>query len=120
MLPEKIALAEKLTLFNGHWSPKSIAAINGQSLKLVKFQGEFVWHRHEEADELFYVIEGEFTMQFRQGDVVLKAGELIVVPRGVEHCPKADREVSVLLIEPQEMRNTGNIEDAKTNAVEAI
>ena len=120
MLPATISIADKLTLFQQHWSPKAIADVNGQSLKLVKFQGEFVWHHHDQADELFYVVRGEFTMQFREGDVLIRAGELIVVPRGVEHCPKAEDEVEVLLIEPLELRNTGNVSGSMTAEVEAI
>jgi mannose-6-phosphate isomerase-like protein (cupin superfamily) len=120
MIPSKISLPEKLGQFGEHWSPRSIAEINGQSLKLVKFQGDFVWHFHEEADELFYVVRGEFTMQFRGGDVTLKAGELIVVPKGVEHCPRAEHEVEVLLIEPLSMRNTGNVEDEKSAVVQPL
>jgi mannose-6-phosphate isomerase-like protein (cupin superfamily) len=120
MLPAKVNVPGKLALFHEHWSPKAIADVNGQSLKLVKFQGEFVWHHHDEADELFYVLRGEFVMQFREGNVPMRQGELIVVPRGVEHCPKAENEVEVLLMEPLTMRNTGNVEDARTAVVESI
>lgn len=105
---QKITLAEKLALFSEHWSPKIIAELNGQQVKLVKFRGEFVWHQHEHEDELFYVIDGGFRMEFRDRTVELRAGDMIVVPRGVEHRPVADQEVSVMLFEPASTVNTGN------------
>ena len=113
---DKINLADKLAQFSTHWDPKIIAELNGQELKLVKFQGEFVWHKHENEDEMFLVIEGEFQMQFRDRVVPLKAGELIIVPKGVEHCPLAEREVEVLLLEPAGTVNTGNAGGARTIA----
>ena len=111
---EKINLASKLALFSDHWSPKVIADLNGQQVKLVKFQGEFVWHHHEAEDELFLVIDGRFRMDFRDREVWLGAGEMIVVPRGVEHRPVADEEVHVLLFEPASTLNTGNQFDHRT------
>ncbi len=105
---QKITLAEKLALFSEHWSPKIIAELNGQQVKLVKFRGEFVWHQHEHEDELFYVIDGGFRMEFRDRTVELRAGDMLVVPRGVEHRPVADVEVSVMLFEPASTVNTGD------------
>ena len=104
----KISLAEKLALFSAHWSPKIIAELNGQHVKLVKFQGPFVWHQHEHEDELFYVVRGAFRMEFRDRTVEMRAGEMLVVPRGTEHRPFADHEVEVMLFEPASTVNTGN------------
>jgi mannose-6-phosphate isomerase-like protein (cupin superfamily) len=112
----KITLAEKLALFHEHWSPKIVAELNGQHVKLVKFQGEFVWHHHEHEDELFLVVAGEFRMEFRDRSVELRAGEMIVVPRGVEHRPVAEREVAVLLFEPATTLNTGSAGGERTVA----
>ena len=91
---EKVDLTEKLTLFDDHWSPKIVAELNGQYVKLVKLKGEFVWHHHDNEDELFLVIKGELLMRFRDRDVLLGEGELIVVPAGVEHLPVADAEAA--------------------------
>ena len=113
---DKINLAQKLSLFTQHWSPKIIAELNGQHVKLVKFQGPFVWHRHEHEDELFYVVRGEFRMEFRDRTVALQAGDLLVVPRGTEHRPVADREVEVMLFEPASTVNTGSAGGDKTVA----
>lgn len=104
----KINLAEKLTLFSAHWSPKIIAELNGQQVKLVKALGEFPWHHHEHEDELFYVVRGSFRMDFRDRSLVLHEGEMIVVPRGVEHRPVAEKEVCLMLFEPASTVNTGN------------
>ena len=112
----KVNLREKLSLFTDHWSPKIAGELNGQHVKLVKFQGEFVWHHHENEDEMFLVIDGRFRMDFRDREVWLEAGEFIIVPRGVEHRPVAEREVSVMLFEPAGTRNTGNIEGELTAA----
>jgi len=113
---DRINLAEKLGKFSAHWSPKIVAELNGQHVKLVKFQGEFVWHQHEHEDELFYVVRGAFRMEFRDRAVELAEGELLVVPRGVEHRPVAEREVSVMLFEPASTVNTGNAGGARTVA----
>ncbi len=113
---DKINLAQKLSLFTQHWSPKIIAELNGQHVKLVKFQGPFVWHQHEHEDELFYVVRGEFRMEFRDRTVELRAGDLLVVPRGVEHRPVADREVEVMLFEPATTVNTGSAGGDRTVA----
>lgn len=111
---EKVNLAEKLALFSEHWKPKIIAELNGQHVKLSKFQGEFVWHRHENEDELFLAVAGRFRIEFRDRAVWLEPGELIVVPRGVEHRPVADEEAAALLFEPASTLNTGNVRDART------
>jgi mannose-6-phosphate isomerase-like protein (cupin superfamily) len=105
---DKVNLAEKFSLFQGHWDPKIVGELNGQYVKLVKFQGEFVWHMHENEDELFMVIKGEYKVQFRDKTVTLNEGEFIIVPRGIEHCPRADREAHVLLFEPATTINTGS------------
>jgi len=111
-----INLAEKLGLFGEHWSPKVIAELNGQEVKLVKFKGAFTWHHHEREDELFLVVRGRFRMEFRDRSVELREGEMIVVPHGVEHRPVADEEVHVMLFEPADTLNTGNVRDARTVA----
>jgi mannose-6-phosphate isomerase-like protein (cupin superfamily) len=112
----KIILAEKLEKFSAHWSPKIIAGLNGQHVKLVKFKGEFVWHQHEHEDEMFLVVRGEFRMEFRDRTVPLREGEMIVVPRGTEHRPVADAEVAVLLFEPASTVNTGSAGGDRTVA----
>jgi len=104
----KVNLAEKFALFGEHWQPKIVAELNGQHVKLVKFQGPFVWHHHEQEDELFLVVQGHFRMELRDSAIALEAGEFLVVPRGIEHRPVADEEVWVLLFEPAATRNTGS------------
>ena len=113
---QKINLTEKLSKFSAHWSPKIIAELNGQHVKLVKFCGEFVWHSHEHEDELFFVVNGSFRMELRDKVVELREGEMFVVPRGVEHRPVADEEVAVMLFEPAATLNTGNAGGDKTVA----
>ena len=103
----KINLKEKLSQFSDHWNPRLLAEMNGQHVKLAKFQGEFVWHSHEDEDELFMVLKGSFTMEFRDKSVQLSEGEIIVIPKGVEHRPVAIEEVEVLLFEPATTVNTG-------------
>lgn len=105
---EPIDLVEKLSMFDDHWSPRVVARLNDYEIKVVKIQGEFVWHTHEDTDELFLVIDGEMTIQLRDGNVTLRTGQLFVVPRGVEHCPIADGEVHAMLIEPAGVVNTGD------------
>ncbi len=111
---EKVNLSEKLSLFAEHWSPRIVGELNGQQVKLVKFQGEFIWHRHDSEDELFLVIRGGFRMEYKEGDgreqaIDLGEGEFVIVPRGVQHRPVAPREVEVLLFEPAGTVNTGNV-----------
>jgi len=110
----KISLQEKLDTFGDHWNPRIIAELNGQHVKLVKFQGTFVWHKHEEEDEMFFVLKGTFRMEFRDRSMDLKENEMIVVPRGVEHRPIADEEVHVMLFEPAGTLNTGDAADQRT------
>jgi mannose-6-phosphate isomerase-like protein (cupin superfamily) len=117
---EKVNLADKLALIDEQWSPKIVAAMNDYELRLVKVEGEFVWHRHDETDEVFLVVSGRLTIQLRDGDVELGAGELFVVPRGVEHCPRADQEAAVLLIEPAATVNTGDAGGPRTVQPERI
>jgi mannose-6-phosphate isomerase-like protein (cupin superfamily) len=102
-----VDLNDKLDLFSEHWSPKVVARLNDYEIKLAKLKGEFVWHTHDDTDELFLVISGVLTIQRRDGDVVLRPGQLYIVPKGVEHCPIAEGDVSVLLIEPAGVVNTG-------------
>ena len=104
---ERVNLRQKLETFGDHWNPRIVAELNGQQVKLVKFQGAFVWHAHEVEDELFFVVRGSFRMEFRDRSVELREGELIVVPRGVEHRPVAESEVEVMLFEPASTVNTG-------------
>lgn len=111
---QKINISNKLSLFSDHWNPRVVGTLNGQHVRLAKFQGEFVWHRHEEEDELFLVIAGSFDMQFRDRIETVDEGEFIIVPRGVEHCPRAEEEVHVLLFEPAGTVNTGGEEDERT------
>ncbi len=112
----KINIDEKFSLFTEYWRPKIVAELNGQEVKLVKFRGEFVWHHHENADELFLVWRGSFRVEFRDRVVSLDEGECVVVPHGVEHRTVADEEVEVLIFEPASTRNTGNVTDAKYTA----
>lgn len=107
-LPSAINFADKLARFGEHWSPRVVAEMNDYQFKVVKLLGEFVWHSHADTDETFVVVAGTLRMQFRDRDVMLQAGEMIVVPRGVEHCPSADAECHVLLIEPRGVVNTGD------------
>jgi mannose-6-phosphate isomerase-like protein (cupin superfamily) len=116
VIMDKVNLRDKLARFATHWDPKIIGELNGQHVKLVKFEGEFVWHRHEREDELFLVLHGRFDMQFRDRVVSLDEGELIIVPRGIEHRPVAKREVHVLLFEPASTLNTGNVVTEQTVA----
>ncbi len=113
---DKVNLAEKLAQFDEHWRPKIVGELNGQQVRLVKFQGPFVWHQHELEDELFLVVKGRFRMELRDGDIWVEEGEFLIVSRGVEHRPVADEEVHVLLFEPATTLNTGNTEGALTAA----
>lgn len=105
---EKISIKEKLLLFSDYWNPRVVGELNGQHVKLVKFKGEFVWHKHNNEDELFYVLKGEFRMELRDKTIKLKENEFLIVPKGVEHRPVADEEVSIMLFEPNATLNTGN------------
>lgn len=109
-----INLQAKFDQFSEHWSPKIVAELNGQAVKVVKLLGEFVWHHHDDEDELFWVMSGQLTMEFRDKTVLINPGELLVVPRGVEHRPVAEAEVLVVLFEPTETLNTGNVVNERT------
>jgi mannose-6-phosphate isomerase-like protein (cupin superfamily) len=111
---EKVNLSEKLALIRDHWHPRLVGELNGQQVKLVKFVGEFVWHHHEDEDELFLIVKGRFRMEFRDRQVWLEEGEFLVVPRGVEHRPVAEEEAHVLLFEPASTLNTGNVQNERT------
>lgn len=113
-MSDRIVIAEKFAMFRDVASPKIVAELNGQHVKLVRFQGTFVWHRHEHEDELFWVLEGRLRIDFRDREVWLGPGEMIVVPRGVEHRPHADDEVKLVLFEPASTLNTGDVRDART------
>jgi mannose-6-phosphate isomerase-like protein (cupin superfamily) len=117
---QPIDLGAKFDLFSEHWSPKLVARLNDYDVKLVRIKGDFAWHRHDDTDELFLVVEGELTIQLRDGDVVLGPGQMYVVPRGVEHCPRADDEVKALLLEPAGVVNTGDAGGELTAVVEPI
>jgi mannose-6-phosphate isomerase-like protein (cupin superfamily) len=113
---EKVNLAEKLALIAEHWRPRVVGELNGQEVKLVKFQGEFVWHRHDGEDELFLGLRGRFRIELRDRAVEVGPGEFVIVPRGVEHRTVADEEVEVLVFEPAGTRNTGNVEHPRFTA----
>jgi mannose-6-phosphate isomerase-like protein (cupin superfamily) len=111
---EKINLSQKFSLFSDYWSPKIAGEINDSHVKLVKLKGEFVWHHHEQEDELFLVVKGKLLIKLRDQDISLDEGEFVIIPRGVEHCPVAEDEVHVLLLEPKTTLNTGNTRNDKT------
>jgi mannose-6-phosphate isomerase-like protein (cupin superfamily) len=111
---EKVNLAEKFSTFNDYFNPRIAGELNGQQVKLVKFQGEFIWHHHDEEDELFYVVKGSFDMHLRDKIITVNAGEFIIMPKGVEHKPVAKDEVEIMLFEPASTLNTGNIENKMT------
>ena len=117
---EKVNIKEKFALFDEHWSPKIVGELNGQHVKLVKLHGEFVWHHHEQEDELFLVLGGRLRMDFRDRRVWVEQGEFIIVPRGVEHRPVAEEEVHVMLFEPATTLNTGNVRNELTATEERI
>jgi mannose-6-phosphate isomerase-like protein (cupin superfamily) len=109
-----------LARFTDHWLPKKIAQINDYDVRIVKIQGDFTWHKHDDTDELFLVLSGEMTIQMRDRNVILGPGELFVVPRGSEHCPRADIETAVLLLEPSSVVNTGDAGGELTAEVETL
>ena len=112
-----INLAEKLSAFSEHWQPRTIGEFNGHDLMVVKVKGTFVWHKHDDTDDFFLVLKGRVTIQMRDGNVTLGPGEMFVVPKGVEHCPIAEDEAHLLLIEPSGTPNTGNAETAAPRRV---
>jgi mannose-6-phosphate isomerase-like protein (cupin superfamily) len=112
--PDPVRLADKLARFSEYWSPKIVGELNGQMVKVVKFHGPFVWHHHDQEDELFYVVRGRFRMEFRDRHVWVEQGEFIIVPHGMEHRPVADEPVEVMLFEPAATLNTGNVRNERT------
>ncbi len=115
---EKINVAEKLSTFSDYFNPRIAGELNGQQVKLVKFKGEFVWHHHDNEDELFYVVKGSFNMHLRDKIITVNAGEFLIMPRGVEHKPVAAEEVEIMLFEPATTLNTGNITDSNLTRTE--
>ncbi|OLE55680.1 MAG: mannose-6-phosphate isomerase [Acidobacteria bacterium 13_1_20CM_3_53_8] len=113
---KKVNLEKAFSLFQEQWSPKVVGEVNDSLVKLVKFQGEFVWHHHEAEDEMFLVVKGRMRMELRDGDISLEEGEFIIIPRGVEHRPVADEEAQVMLFEPRSTLNTGNVQNERTLA----
>jgi len=111
---EKVNLQEKFSLFTDHFKPRVAGELNGQQVKLVKFNGPFVWHHHDVEDELFLVVKGSFRMEFRDRNVWIEEGEFLIIPHGVEHRPVAEKEVHVLLFEPAATLNTGNVQNDLT------
>jgi len=110
----KIDLQEKFSLFNECWQPKIVGELNGQYVKLARLKGEFVWHQHDNEDELFMVVEGHLTIKLREQNIELQRGQFFIIPRGVEHLPVTEEECQVLMFEPQSVLNTGNVKNEKT------
>ena len=117
---ETIDIARKFALFDEHWHPKIVGELNGSYVKLAKLKGEFVWHLHENEDELFWVIRGRLVIKLRDGEVTIDPGQFVIIPRGVEHMPVAAEEVHVVLLEPKSTRNTGNVDNERTVEAEWI
>jgi mannose-6-phosphate isomerase-like protein (cupin superfamily) len=113
---EKVNLAQKFELFSDYWSPRIVGELNDSYVKVAKFKGEFIWHRHENEDELFLVLKGRLLIRFRDCNITLEPGEFLIVPRGVEHMPVADEEVHVLLLESKSTLNTGEVTSERTVA----
>ena len=113
----KVNVEQKLSLFADYWNPRVVGELNGQHVKLVKFKGEFVWHKHDNEDEMFFVVKGQFKMEMRERTIVLKENEFLIVPKGVEHRPVAEQEVSVMLFEPATTLNTGDTENELTRHI---
>ena len=117
----KVNLMQKFQMFSEHWSPKIVGELNGQQVKLGKFKGPFIWHHHDNEDEMFFVVKGSFTMELKEGNIELNEGDFLIVPKGVEHRPNAKEEAWVMMFEPASTLNTGNIENELTKKVlEAI
>lgn len=113
---EKVNLSQKFSLVNEHWDPRIAGELNGQMVKLVKFKGPFTWHKHDDEDEMFYVVKGSFNMELRDKTITLNEGEFLIVPRGVEHRPNAEQECEVMLFEPASTLNTGDKRNEFTKA----
>jgi len=114
MSVEKVNLADKFSLFQEQWSPRIVGELNDSYVKLAKLQGEFIWHQHEHEDEMFLVVKGKLCIRLRDGDLWLGEGEFVIIPRGVEHCPAAEEEAQVMLLEPKSTLNTGGIRSERT------
>lgn len=112
----KVNLSEKMALFSDHWHPRIVGELNGQHVKLAKILGEFIWHKHDNEDEPFLVVKGRFRMEFRDRHVWLEEGEILIVPRGVQHRPVAEEEAHILMFEPASTLNTGNVQNERTVA----
>jgi mannose-6-phosphate isomerase-like protein (cupin superfamily) len=119
-MTQVINLAEKFKLFNEQWHPKIAAELNDSHVKLARVQGEFVWHHHENEDELFFVVKGTLTIKLRERDLIIREGEFVVIPKGVEHMPLAEEEAWIMLLEPKTTSNTGNVTDERTVEAEWI
>jgi mannose-6-phosphate isomerase-like protein (cupin superfamily) len=119
-MTQVINLTEKFNLFSEQWHPKIAGELNDSYVKLAKVQGEFVWHQHENEDELFFVVKGTLTIKLRERDLTIRAGEFVIIPRGVEHMPIADEEVWIMLLEPKTTLNTGDVESERTVEAEWI
>jgi mannose-6-phosphate isomerase-like protein (cupin superfamily) len=117
---KKVNLAEKFSLFTEQWRPKIVGELNDAYVKLGRLQGEFVWHHHDNEDELFLVVKGHLVIKLKDGDITLDEGEFVVIPRGVEHCPVAEDEALVILLEPKTTLNTGNVQNERTVDAEWI
>lgn len=109
-----INIAQKLNLFNEHWSPRIVGELNDSHIKLAKLHGEFVWHQHENEDEMFLIVKGKLLIKLREQDLWLNEGEFVIIPKGVEHCPVAEEEVHVMLLEPKSTLNTGDQQNERT------
>ncbi len=117
---DKVNLADKFDLIKEYWSPRIAGELNDSYLKLAKLKGEFVWHHHDVEDELFLVVKGNLRIKLKDREISLKEGEFVIIPKGVEHCPVAEQEVHVLLLEPKSTVNTGNVQNERTRAAEWI
>ena len=111
---EKVSLAEKFAQFDETWSPKVVGTVDDYDIKVVKVEGEFTWHKHDDEDEMFFVVDGSLTIRLRDREIDLREGEFFVVPKGVEHCPKSEAEARVLLFERRGVLNTGDVREART------
>ena len=117
---EKVTLSEKLAQFDDYWHPRIVGELKNQHVKVVKLKGEFVWHHHDEEDELFLVLKGSLVIEFRDRDILLNEGEFLIVPKGIEHRPVAENECWLMLFEPAGTLNTGNVQDARTVAAPEV
>jgi mannose-6-phosphate isomerase-like protein (cupin superfamily) len=117
---KKVNLAEKFSLFTEQWHPKIVGELNDSYVKVGRLQGEFVWHHHDTEDELFLVVKGHLVIKLKEGDIALDEGEFVIIPRGMEHCPMAEEEVQIVLLEPKTTSNTGNVQNERTVDAEWI